>query len=247
MKIALLISLSFALPHFSFGQLEQNSEPALEDAPILDEVVYKQGKDTLIIQRIEQPEFLGKTSAEKEEPATSSEDLKREIKAPLPTETYIISATSIGKTATRIKVWPSHLGQQVALEGWSNIDWSILQGLLSFEGDNKTYQLMLFHSANSHGENLSEVPTDLPEFGQTGARYLVTSSEDSEREEILDFLEAIHALYDEKQQKLKSDREIALEKHEERKRQIEIEAKKPKTRVLKIWRHTRSKDEQIAE
>jgi len=92
-----------------------------------------------------------------------------------------------------------------------------------------------------------EIPAELPEFSQTGARYLVTSGEATEREETLDFLEAIHTLYDENRQKLHTDRELAIEHQKERQRQIKIEAAKPKTRVLKIWRHTRPEENQAPE
>ena len=75
----------------------------------------------------------------------------------------------------------------------------------------------------------------------------MTSGEATEREETLDFLEAIHTLYDENRQKLHTDRELAIEHQKERQRQIKIEAAKPKTRVLKIWRHTRPEENQAPE
>lgn len=236
MKLFTFLPIFAALGSVSLGQTEE-SQAALENAPVLDEVVHQHGNDTLVIQRIEQPEFLEEeaTQEETEEPQT-------EVPAPqvvLPTQTFIISATSYGQGATRLQIWPSHRGQQGALEGWSNINWSVLQSLLSFDAENVRYQFMLFPSGSGQGVNAPEVPDELPEFDHTGARYLVTSSEETEREETLDFLEAIHTLYDENQAKLHADRAIAIERQRERQRQIAIEAEKPKTRVLKIWRHTR--------
>ena len=242
MRISLYIPSFVFLVTASFGQTE-NKESSLEDVPILDEVFYKQGKDTLVIQRIEQPEFLGKATEKKDDqPITGKAE--EHLKVTLPIQTYIVSATSFKNKATALKIWPSHRGAEGALEGWSNIDWSILQGVLSFDGDKSRYQFMLFHSGNGQG---AEIPAELPDFDQTGARYLVTSSNEAEREDTLDFLESIHALYDENRQQLKSERNLAIKKQEERKRQIEKEAVKPKTRVLKIWRHTRSEDEQVSE
>jgi len=235
MKLFYFLPIFAALGSVSLGQTEQ-SQAALENAPVLDEVVHQHGNDTLVIQRIEQPEFLEEaTQEETEEPQT-------EVPVPqvvLPTQTFIISTTSYGQGATRLKIWPSHRGQQGALEGWSNIDWSVLQSLLSFDDENVRYQFMLFHTGSGQGVNAPEVPDELPEFAETGARYLVTSSEETEREETLDFLEAIHTLYDENKAKLHADRAIAIERHKERQRQIAIEKETPKTRVLKIWRHTR--------
>jgi len=236
MKPFYFFSLLAALGSAALGQTEQD-QSALENAPVLDEVVHQQGKDTLVIQRIEQPEFQTDDSIQEE----TGESLP-EVQVPaavLPTRTYIISATSYGQGGTRLQIWPSHRGQQGALEGWSNIDWSVLQSLLSFDDENVRYQFMLFHTGSGQGVNAPEVPDELPEFAETGARYLVTSSEETEREETLDFLEAIHTLYDGSQAKLHADRAIAIERQEERQRQIAIEKEKPQTRVLKIWRHTR--------
>jgi len=215
------------------GQTEQN-QSALENAPVLDEIVHQQGKDTLVIQRIEQPEFLEDDTTQ-EETGESQPDVQTP-EAVLPTRTYLISATSYGAGGTRLQIWPSHRGQQGALEGWSNVDWSVFQSLLSFDGNNVRHQFMLFYSGSGQGSDVPEVPTELPEFSQTGARDLVTSGEATEREETLDFLESIHTLYDENQQNLHTDRQLAIEHQKERQRQIKIEEAKPKTRVLKIFK-----------
>ena len=231
MKIFYFLSICVALVGLLFGQADQN-QAALESAPVLDEVVHKQGKDTLVIQRIEQPDFLEEETVDQQtEIVTQEEGLLH--------HTYVISATSFEQGATRFQIWSPNQGQQRALEGWSNINWSVFQSLLSFDTENIRYQYMLFHTGSRKGENAPELPTELPKFEVTGARYLVTSSAEVEQEEILDFLEAIHTLYDEKKAKLHADRVVAIERQEERKRQIEINKAKPQTRVLKIWRHTR--------
>lgn len=236
MKLFPFLSLFAALVSLAFGQTEQN-QADLDNAEVLDEVVHQHGKDTLVIQRIEQPEFLQEERAHEKGGEPQTEVPAEQVV--LPSQTYIISATFHGRGATRLQIWPSHRGQQGALEGWSNIDWAVFQSLLSFDDENVRYQFMLFHSGSGQGVNAPEIPNELPEFDETGARYLVTSSEETEREETLDFLEAIHTLYDGNQAKLHADRAIAIERQEERQRQIAIEKETPKTRVLKIWRHTR--------
>ena len=212
----------------------------IEESPILDEAVYQQGKDTLTIQRIEQPEFLEKTQVEGES-LNLEDELEAEKEVPLPVSTFIISATAYGK-GTQIKIWPSHIGQQGALEAWSNVNWAYFQSVLAVENEEKRYNFMLFHSGGGaveveQGGGGVQVPAELPEFEKGGARYLVTTAKETEREETLDFLESLHELYDENHQELRINREEALEEHEERKRQIIKEAEKPQTRVLRIWRH----------
>jgi len=230
-----------------FGQ-SQSPETSIDNAPVLDQVVYQQGKDTLIIQRIEQPEFLGKSTQAEASPS-SPEEIESSQEEVMPTQTYIIAATSYANQKTHLKIWPSHLGEQGAMKGWSNIDWSVFKSLLSVEDETKRYQFMLFHSDVSTSQNQQDQPVppaELPDFNDNGARYLVTSSEETERELTLDFLESIHALYDGSREELHQNHAIVVAQHEERKRQIELEAAQPKTRVLKIWRHTRTEDEQAS-
>jgi len=78
----------------------------------------------------------------------------------------------------------------------------------------------------------------LPDFKKVGARYTSASEENIEDSTTLDFLEAVHALYDTQHTELSIQRDLVLKKHEERVRQLKADAKKPKTRVLRIWRHT---------
>ena len=231
------ISIALAcLAGLSFAQTEPN-QSAVENAPVLDEVVNQRGNDTLVIQRIEQPEFLEDEGSPEEQ---TEAPVQQSI---LPVQTYVIAATSFGPGATRLQIWPSNRGQNDALEGWTNIDWSVLQSLLSFDTQNVRYQFMLFYSGSGQGADSPEIPQDLPEFTETGARYLMTLEENAQHEATLDFLEAVHALYDDSREQLHANRAVAIERQEERLRQIEIEAAQPKTRVLKIWRHTRPEED----
>ena len=225
----LYLPLTVALGSVVLGQVQ--------DPPVLDEVVHKEGKNTLVIQRIEQPEFEKDDSIQENSDESQSNGGLSEVA--IQSQIFIISATNFASKGTFLKIWPSHLGQQGAFEGWSNIDWSVFQNLLSFNSDNVHYQFMLFHTKLSEDENSPAVPAELPEFNLTGARYLMTSSKEIAIDETLDFLEAIHALYDDNKAQLHEDRVVAIKRQKERKRQIEIEAQKPKTRVMKIWRHTR--------
>jgi len=222
-----------------FGQIDP-VKTTVEDSPVLDEVVHEQGKDTLVIQRIEQPELLRKESQD----GGVSEEGQPEGEGIL-TKTFIVSATTYDQKETSLKIWPSHLGERFAIDVWSNIDWSVFKSAISFDNGSSRYLFMLLHTSVNTASNGSEEegesgsPDSLPEFEGNGARYLVTSSEETEREETLDFLEAIHALYDEDREELHQKYEIVQQQQNERRRQIELETEASKIRVLKIWRHTR--------
>lgn len=218
---------------FVTSVLAQQTTP--ENAPILDEVTYQKGKDTLVIRRIEEPELLAESKkVVKDNALPQEENLNLELKYQI----FIISATSYGDGLTHLQIWPSHRGQKSALSAWSNIDWSVLQSLLHFKDGNTGYQFMLFHTRGDQEMKLKSNAPELPDFKQVGARYTSASEENIEDSTTLDFLEAVHALYDTQHTELSIQRDLVLKKHEERARQLKADAKKPKTRVLRIWRHT---------
>ena len=217
---------------------QEIEEATIEKAEILDEAVYQQGKDTLVIQRIEQPESTKGDQDQGQVPALRKDDHETEKESEILTKTYIIAAQKYSEAATQLKIWDTRSGNQAAIEIWSNIDWAILQNLISLDGDGLKYQFILFHSAANHEAKLSEIPAELPAFKDGGARYFSSASEGAGLEATLDFLEAIHTLYDDGREGLKESHALQLEQAEERQRQVEKEAKKAKTRVLKMWRHT---------
>ena len=223
----------------TFVAFAEPPSSSIEEAAVLDEVTYSQGKDTLVIQRIEQPEFSEDDHQDESIETIAVDEASIDQSEVAQFETYVISATAFDDRATRLKIWSSSGGEASALQGWSNIDWSVFQSVISFSEETTRYQFILFHTKASgvQGAGLSAIPATLPEFSESGARYLVTSSEDAEHESTLDFLESIHALYDEESGELHSNHEVTLTQQKERERQLKQEAAKPKTRVLRIWRH----------
>ena len=227
---------------FSTGFLsgQETKTSPLDESPILDEVAHKNGNHTLVIQRIEQPNF--ETAADKERKTQRSPQRQDRGGYHRPAKTFLVSAQSYGRHATKLTLWPSDRGQDHATEYWSNIDWELLTGLFSFEAEDSEYQIMLFHSKSGKGKKSSEIPRELPKFAQAGARYLAAEAETAEDEEALDFLEGVHRLYEENRKQLRKDRAIAIKRQKERLHHEKIEAKKPKTRILKIWRHQRDQN-----
>lgn len=244
MKKILCLTLFGSFP--LVGQETEQPSP-LESAVVLDEVVFQKGKDQLVVQRIEEPEL----ESAQEEPAEAQPETPQIVpENALPTQTFLISATTYADQGTYLELWPVSQGRQAALSGWSNLDWSVFQTFHKFTDGQQSFQIMLFHSKLSNAEvdrranandketSYPQVPEQLPDLTETGARYLVTSPAETEREDTLDFLEAIHALYDEKSQELRQELVEARIANEARQRQIEIDSEKPKMRVLRVWRRT---------
>ena len=219
------------------GQEEKLSP--LENAIVLDEVAFQKGKDRLVVQRIEEPDL-------KVEEEHVSDPLPV-VGDAFPTQTFLVSATTYADQGTYLEVWPTALGKKAAIQGWSNIDWSVFQTFHKFVVGQKGYQIMLFHTklseeeisrrSNDIEQFYPKVPELLPDL-ESGARYLITSQAETEQADTLDFLEFIHMLFEENSQELKTELIGILEANEERKRQIQIESEKPKKRVLKIWRRS---------
>ena len=192
------------------GQEAEQPSP-LENAVVLDEVVFQTGKDQLVVQRIEEPDFE-QTQAELAESQVDAPQPAPENIVPI--KTFLVSAITYADQGTYLELWPVSEGRQAALSGWSNLDWSVFQTFHKFTADQQLFQLMLFHSKLSESEverranasdqerSYPQVPQKLPGLSEAGARYLVTSSVESQRKDTLDFLEAIHLLYDENSQDL---------------------------------------------
>lgn len=246
MEVVFWASMIVCLVNPSLGQAE-GAKSTTKSAPVLDEVIYQQGKDTLVIQRIEQPEDLGNKSRQESGPQAPLKKPEKASHAVLPTQTYVMTATSYGKKATHFKVWDSGRGAQSTLEGWSNIDWQVLQSVLTFRSETFQYKYLLFYSSHDQEEDLRKIPAELPPFATTGARYTVDSSEAIAREDTLDFIESLHALYDESQKELHEGHDAAVKHHQKRQRQIELKAALPQKRILKIWRHQRGGEDQNGE
>lgn len=205
---------------------------SVEDAVVLDEVVYQEGQNTLVIRRIEQPE---------ESDSLGAKDKNEQTDLPLAEVTmqqqaFVIATEVYPDKKTRFRLWPTGLGPQNAMEGWSNIDWSVFQALPSIEVGNLSFRFILFQSGAEEGGIPS--PVDLPDFNKGGAHYLLTSATKTDRQNGFDLLEALHELYQQERRKLHRSLRLSVEKREKRKRLIKTERKKPKTQVLTIWRHT---------
>ena len=214
---------------------------SLESVPVLDEVTLKVGKDELVIQRIEDP---GLPAAKPEAPI-----IVPGKEAPL-THSFQIAATTYADKGTRFVI-SSHNGDaSQSFTGWSNLDWTLFTTRHQLDDKDQQHLFILLHTKVSKTQisqlknnpdpanHPPEVPTELPSHS-TGARYLLTSdffAGDPAAEITLDFLEALHALYDEQADQLQQEHQLALEKQAERKRQILLEKQIPQRRVLRFWR-----------
>jgi len=96
----------------------------------------------------------------------------------------------------------NHEGER--FEVWSNLDWNYLCGFANFEGRGKRYGLFLLPSNTSiegikrdigKGDKLI-LPTipELPDLATKGPHYTVVKG-DTDNDEAMEFIEAIHDLY----------------------------------------------------
>ena len=108
---------------------------------------------------------------------------------------FFVYATTYDGLATRVR-W-HHEGQEFV--AWSNVDWKYLVGFSSFEGRGKRYDFMLLHTLSA-AEGVT-IP-GLPSLAEKGARYMVVKGDES-NDSAMEFIEAIHDLYEAEKVQLK--------------------------------------------
>lgn len=129
--------------------------------------------------------------------------------------TVSVSATVYDGVATHLKVHTQQGGQHRVTEAWSNVDWVYLSGFASFEGRGRTFNFLMMAGTSSlealekaKERNpqvvVPEIPNNLPKLSSAGPRYTLTKTEGQD-EIALEFLEAIHDLYAEKEAEIIAD------------------------------------------
>jgi len=242
-----LTSLFFCWP--LIGQVLGDPSP-VEDAIVLDEVVFQKGKDQLVVQRIEEPDF----ELDEDQSVGLQLAVQQSVSADhIPIETFVVSAIAYAERGTYFECWPVSRGKKDGVTGWSNMDWSVFQTHHQFTGEQKIFQIMFFYSKlsseeadrraneNNSKESHPQVPEALTQLDKTGVHYLVTSLKEKNHENSLKFLEVIHAEYEQNSEDLKQKFIKIREDYEKRKIELRNESKSPKSKVFKVWRRALEK------
>lgn len=220
-------------------------ESPLDDAPVLDTATYKEGEDYLVILRVEDPAVdRTPTVVEPEAQKIPAVQLAQNF-------SFQVVATTYGDQATRFEIKLLGEGEGKKLQGWSNLDWTLFTPRHRIKNGDQQHSFLLFHSKTGAEDLIKlasdadlarrppQIPEVLPSRESIGARYLLNSAvsgADPAIETILDFLEALHVLHDEKAQELKEELRLKTMKREQRKHQILVEKNTSQTRALRVWR-----------
>gem|GEM_PF-899447 len=220
-QLILCASLTLAGISFSWGQpaliAEQarvpgeisDGSPSIQKAlvkPLPDykihwsQIKYSNGQK-FIINRIEPPTQPLKTRLTPKEKKQRDKDYQDQLKTLKPSGgTFMVFASIYDHKTTLITF--NHEGENY--QCWSNLDWNYLCGFASFEGRGKRYGLFLLPS-NASIEGIKEdiekgskiaLPTilPLPDLAAKGPHYTLVKG-DTDNDEAMEFLEAIHDLY----------------------------------------------------
>ena len=148
--------------------------------------------------------------------------------------TFFVYATTYDGLATRVR-W-HHEGQEFV--AWSNVDWKYLVGFSSFEGRGKRYDFMLLHTLSA-AEGVT-IP-GLPSLAEKGARYMVVKGDES-NDSAMEFIEAIHDLYEAEKVQLKGAYQKRQSNLRIREAQKEAQLQNPPAKpdvIINYWkRHT---------
>ncbi|MEN8738129.1 MAG: hypothetical protein ABF337_12855 [Akkermansiaceae bacterium] len=160
---------------------------------------------------------------------------------------FIVSATVYDHKTTHVRWWNGK--EEYAC--YSNVDWNHLGGFHEFEGRGKRFNMILF-SANAstarmrkeveagYRNSLPEIPK-LPALAAKGAAYMVVKG-DEDNEEAMEFMEAIHDLYDANRAELVSAWREREKNHKLYLKQREEQERNPPPKpdvIINYWKEKR--------
>jgi len=165
-----------------------------------------------------------------------------------------VSAITYDNKTTLVKWGGFNQAQEDALVCWSNVDWAYFEGFSTFKARGQEFTFMVLRESSTlkdlrearRGNNNTDkfkALRQLPNLRATGARYVMVSDNDkanARSEQMMDFMEGIHDLYDAKEKELEAAR-IEREKQsrireEERKKN----SPKPEDMTLLFWNNDES-------
>lgn len=163
----------------------------------------------------------------------------------------MLTATTYDHKTTLVSFWQNGNWHQV----WSNVDWNLLCGFHTFEGRGKRYDFFLLHS-NIFTKHLDELeqrniaitrprPPRLPSVEENGACYNWDGSENV-NEQALEFLEALHELYDVEKDRLIAAYQERVKNHKILQSQREELSRNPPPKpdlIINFWKRDSSKTE----
>ena len=146
---------------------------------------------------------------------------------------FTVSATIYDHRISHVRWW--HEGEEYAV--FSNVDWNHLGGFHEFVGRGKRYNMFLFSGNVSTRQLRKEIKEGyrssqpdlpkLPQLSERGAAYMMVKG-DEKNDAAMDFIEAIHDLYDEHRDKLvKASREREKNRQAYLKRQEQLKNNPP--------------------
>lgn len=201
------------------GKLSNGSPsatPTSAEMPVFDvrhQVTTRKTGHSVTMCRVEKPNQVHKPlsniaeAIDRETPECTLYDHGKQ-KAPL---NYAVSATVVDRRATLVEWWSFNGDATKKLRAISNINWTLLQGFVSFEARGEQFTFMHFPSSvdtrelhrlkrNGHEVVIPQIPEYLPSI-INGARYVMLEGDESD-DNAMEFMEAIHELYDVEKRRL---------------------------------------------
>jgi hypothetical protein len=249
MKKAIVIAASGLLFLPSIGQeieSRENKKGKLEYQVVRSSEL-RQGKRKVTFQKVVPPtqeELRADASAREIQPSRAV-PLPYPAK-PLPNYTYVVSATVYDDEFSLVTWWPTSGGVDQPYTCVSNIDWSHLNGFHNLKDQGKNFTFMLLQSSSSLEQlrklqkqgkviNLPEIPKEFPKIGNGVPRYRVVQGDETNGP-AMDFMQAIHVMYDSDKHALIQDQDARILAGKERTRQSKHEKENPKEVVIRYYR-----------
>lgn len=236
---AVTLSASLSL----FAQTETKSDKKAPEFTIKWETKHRKDGREITMREVQAPIF---PKVHKVTPKPIERNQPNHQFEPDPNYHWVsVSATVYDRKATYLKIHSQLNGEKQVTEAWSNVDWRYFGGVASFEGRGQTFNFLMMAGESSiealkiakeRNPNvfIPEIPRNLPKLTSAGPRYTV-GKEAASHEVALDFLEAIHDLYKEKETELIETHEKRVADHIARQEQLRLNPPKKKDVEVHFW------------
>lgn len=159
-----------------------------------------------------------------------------------------VSSTVVDRQATIVEWWSFSGNAATKFRAVSNIDWTFLQGFISFQARGEQFTFMHFPSSvntrelrqlrrEGYNVEIPRIPRHLPSI-RRGARYVMLEGDES-NEEAMEFIEAIHELYDVEKRQLKTAHRMRKRNYRKRARQLQLNPPPKENVTVHYWKESR--------
>lgn len=196
------------------------------------------------VQVVNDPQLHVEKSTEISPPSAFSFALTARHAQHAEANTILLSASVYDRKFTFLR-WFPHGNQAPAMTAWSNVDFSVFQGLSQFESGGKQYSLpfialenvdseMRRQAANKKGVEFHE-PVFPANLGQEGVHFIVMEGDAADAEAMRP-IAVLHELYRTEKARLLADHAARVKAQQEQEAWLRVHPPQPQDVLIRVWK-----------